>query len=89
MTNGTKGAPAPRGRGSSMRELGPKTAALVLIAATVIVGAVGYVVLSAVSAESTNTANTCTAAGSTHCPPPSASTTARPSAGDALDPARR
>jgi alkylhydroperoxidase/carboxymuconolactone decarboxylase family protein YurZ len=37
--------------------MAPKTAALVLVAATVLVGAVGYLVLSAVSSENTATTN--------------------------------
>jgi hypothetical protein len=37
--------------------MAPKTAALVLVAATVLVGAVGYIVLSVVSSENTATTN--------------------------------
>jgi hypothetical protein len=47
----------------------PKAAALVLVAATVLVGAVGYVVLSVVAGESTATTNSggCTPAASSEC----------------------
>ncbi len=47
----------------------PATAALVLVAATVIVGAVGYVVLSVVASDSTATTNSagCTPASSPTC----------------------
>lgn len=37
--------------------MAPKTAALVLVAATVVVGAVGYLVLSVVSSQNTATTN--------------------------------
>jgi hypothetical protein len=49
--------------------MAPRTAVLVLVAATVLVGAVGYVVLSAVASESTATTNGggCTPAANPQC----------------------
>ncbi len=43
---------------SEAKTMGVKGAALVLVVVTVLVGAVGYVVLSVVASESTNTAQT-------------------------------
>ena len=49
--------------------MAPRTAALVLVAATVLVGAIGYVVLSVVAGESTTTTNSggCTPVHSPAC----------------------
>jgi hypothetical protein len=49
--------------------MGPRAAVLVLVASVVLVGAVGYAVLSVVASESTNTATSsgCTPAASPAC----------------------
>jgi hypothetical protein len=65
--------------------MAPRTAALVLVAATVIVGAVGYVVLSVVASESTNTASSCTTHGAASCPSASDPGAVTPRAVHALD----
>jgi len=67
-----KDAEQGRGTGRGRTTSGPmtpKAAALVLVAATVLVGAVGYVVLSVVAGESTVTTNGggCTPAASSEC----------------------
>jgi hypothetical protein len=58
----------------------PKAAALVLVATTVLVGAVGYLVLTATASTSTNTANSsgCTPAASPECGGHSHASTTRP-----------
>jgi hypothetical protein len=57
------------GSRSTAGAMAPRTAALVLVAATVLVGAVGYMVLTVVSSESTSTTSGggCTPAASPTC----------------------
>jgi hypothetical protein len=67
MSGGTKRTNAARGSEPDPSAIAPRTAALVLVVAAVVVGAVGYVVLSAVASESTITTSSCAPAAGPQC----------------------